>query len=210
MRRSPGVTVTGTASVEIEPDIVLAALGVDVRSTDISTALRTAEESLARMRDALLEGGVDRSGLRSSRSTIWRETVTDGAGENTTVTHVRLGLQVTVREVASAGDLIHAALTAGGADASMDSMDFGVSDSRDALAQARDAAFDDARRVAEAYATRAGRSLGEVTSITEGPDIQPRPMSKMAFAAAADSMPVEPGRASVGASVTVTWELGTP
>lgn len=210
MRRSPGVTVTGTASVEIEPDIVLAALGVDVRSTDISTALRTAEESLARMRDALLEGGVDRSGLRSSRSTIWRETVTDGAGENTTVTHVRLGLQVTVREVASAGDLIHAALTAGGADASMDSMDFGVSDSRDALAQARDAAFDDARRVAEAYATRAGRSLGEVTSITEGPDIQPRPMPKMAFAAAADSMPVEPGRASVGASVTVTWELGTP
>lgn len=207
MRRAPGVTVTGTASVEIVPDIVLAALGVDVRSTDISTALRTAEESLARMRDALLEGGIDRSGLRSSRSTIWRETLTDGAGENTTVTHVRLGLQVTMRDVAAAGDLVHAALTAGGADASMDSMDFGVSDSTDALARARGAAFDDARRVAEAYAARAGRSLGEVTSITEGTGNDPRPMPKMAFAAAADSMPVEPGQTSVGASVTVTWEL---
>ncbi|WP_420112220.1 SIMPL domain-containing protein [Pseudactinotalea sp.] len=200
--------MTGSASVETVPDIVLASLGVDVRSTDISTALRTAEESLARMRDSLLEGGVDRAGLRTSRSTIWREVVTDGAGTNTTVTHVRLGLQVRMREVATAGDLVHAALAAGGVDATMDSMDFAVSDTREALVQARDAAFDEARRIAEAYAARAGRALGEVTSITEGAvGTAPGPMPKVAFAAPAGSMPVEPGQTSVDASVTVTWEL---
>lgn len=208
MGTESGVTVTGSASVDIAPDIVLAALGVDVRSDDLSTALRTAEDSLARMRDAFLEGGVDRAGITSTRSTIWRE---DRNGENgemlTALMHVRLGLRVRMREVNTAGDLVHAALAAAGADASMDSLDFAVSDSTEAVAQARDAAFDNARDIAGAYAACAGRELGQVTTIVEGAT-GGGPAPRMAFAAmdkAQASMPVEPGQSTVGASVTVTW-----
>lgn len=209
MGSDTGVTVTGSASVETIPDIVVAALGVDVRAADISTALRTAEASLARMRDALLAGGVDRTDLRSTRSNIWREDRTEDSGATTTVIHVRLGLQATLRAVAVAGELVHAALAAAGTDASMDSLDFAVSDAGPALVRARDAAFDDARHVAAAYAARAGRALGRVISIVEGSGGE-GPAPRAAYAVmekAVRSMPVEPGQQSVTAAVTVTWEL---
>ncbi|WP_156251718.1 SIMPL domain-containing protein [Pseudactinotalea terrae] len=210
MRRDEGVTVTGSASVDVVPDIVLATLGVDVRSDDLATALRTAESSLARMRDVFLEGGVDRSGIASTRSAIWRE---DRPGEHgqilATVMHVRLGLRVTLRSAAAAGDLVHAAVAAAGADASMDSLDFAVSDSTEAMARARDAAFDNAREIAAGYAARAGRGLGQVRAIVEGlagDTISPR-TTFAAMEKGRASMPVEPGQQAVTAAVTVTWEL---
>ncbi|GAB2606330.1 SIMPL domain-containing protein [Pseudactinotalea suaedae] len=206
---SHGVTVTGSASVDVTPDIVLAALGVDVRSEELSTALRSAEDSLARMREVLLEGGVQRSGIRSTGSTIWREDRAGNDGQvQATVMHVRLGLHVRLHEMAAAGDLVHAALAAAGADATMDSLDFAVSDTAAALAQARDAAFDDAREIATAYAARAGRALGRVTTIVDGA-AGGSPTPRMAFAAMdkAQAMPIEPGQQSVTASVTVTWDL---
>ena len=55
MHGHEGVTVTGSAAVDVEPDIVVAEVGVDVREPDVTTALRTAEERLALMRDAFLE-----------------------------------------------------------------------------------------------------------------------------------------------------------
>jgi len=206
---SPGVTVTGSASVDIAPDIVLAALGVDVRSEELATALRSAEDALARMRETFLTGGVQHSGIRTSGSTIWREDRTGGDGQvQATVMHVRLGLHVRLHEMAAAGDLVHAALAAAGADATMDSLDFAVADPTEAMAQARDAAFDNAREIATAYAARAGRALGRVIAIVEGQGGgSPAPRSAFAAMDRAQAMPIEPGQQSVTASVTVTWDL---
>lgn len=208
MRGHEGVTVTGSASVDVEPDIVVADMGVDARDADVSTALRAAETSLDRMREVLLQHGVEHPDLRTSQTSIWRQDRTDDAGVvvGTTV-HVRLGLQVTVRDLDTAGDLVHAALEAAGPVAQMNSLSFAVSDAAGPLAQAREAAFDDARAVAEAYATKAGRPLGPVVSVVEQPQnapVVPRAL-KAGMEMARAAVPVEPGVQSVSASVTVRW-----
>lgn len=209
MHGHEGVTVTGSASVDVEPDIVVADVGVDVRDEDVSTALRTAEERLALLRDALVQRGVERPDMRTSQTSVWRQDRTDGSGAVVaTEVHVRLGLSVTLREVATAGDLVHAALAAAGPVAQMNSLGFAVSDGAAALAQARDAAFDDAQRVATAYAAKAGRSLGQVVAVVEEPAGGPVPVARLMKAAAdasAESVPVEPGQQRVSASVRVTW-----
>ena len=68
------------------------------------------------------------------------------------------------------------------------------------------AAMDDARLSAETLAAAAGRSLGKVTSATEGGGATPMPFAEKA--AAMDSgTPVEAGTQEVTASVTVTYSL---
>lgn len=209
MHGHEGVTVTGSASVDVEPDIVVAEVGVDVRHEDISVALRTAEEALGQMRAALLERGVTRADMRTSQTSIWRQDRTDDRGEVTGSTvHVGLGLSVTLREIATAGDVVHEALAAAGPVARMSSLSFAVSDAEAALLQAREAAFDDARSIAEGYAARAGRPLGAVRTVLEQP-VGSSPAPRMLAAAGARaSLPVEAGQQSVSASVTVTWAFG--
>jgi len=208
MRGHDGVTITGSASVDIEPDIVVAEVGVDVRETDVTTALATAEARLAQMRDAFVEHDVARTDLRTAQTSIWRDDRTDDAGAVISATVVRLGLRVTLRDSAAAGEIIHAALAAAGPVAQMNSLSFASSDASAALAAARDAAFDDAQAVATAYAARAGRSLGAVVAVVEQPNGEaPMPRMLKASADARGSLPVEPGQQSVSASVTVTWSF---
>lgn len=206
MHGHEGVTVTGSAAVDVEPDIVVAEVGVDVREPDVTTALRTAEERLALMRDTFLEHGVVRADIRTAQTSIWRDDRTDDAGTVTVATVVRLGLRVTLRDVGAAGDLVHAALAAAGTVAQMNSLSFATSDAAAALARARDAAFDDARAIATAYAAKAGRELGPVVAVVEQPaGGPPTPRMLRASADARASLPVEPGQQSVAATVTVTW-----
>jgi len=208
MHGHEGVTVTGSAAVDVEPDIVVAEVGVDVREPDVTTALRTAEERLALMRDAFLEGGVDRADIRTAQTSIWRDDRTDAAGTVTVATVVRLGLRVTLRDVGNAGDLVHAALAAAGPVAQMNSLSFATSDAAAALARARDGAFDDARAIATAYAAKAGRELGPVVAVVEQPvGGPPTPRMLRASADSLASLPVEPGQQSVSATVTVSWSF---
>ena len=74
---------------------------------------------------------------------------------------------------------------------------------RDALTQARDAAFADAEAKAQQLAALAGRRLGRVRWIDERPSGGgPRPMMAMR-AAVAESMPVATGDAEVSVEITV-------
>ena len=208
MHGHDGVTITGSASVDVEPDIVVAEVGVDVREADVSAALTTAEQRLGEMREAFLARGVERPDIRTAQTSIWRDDRTEQDGTVISATVVRLGLRVTLRDSATAGDIVHAALAAAGTAAQMNSLSFATSDAGAALARAREAAFDDAQTVAAAYAARAGRSLGQVIAVVEEPmGAVPMPRMLKASADAAGSLPVEPGQQSVSASVRVTWGL---
>lgn len=200
-----GVTVTGSAGVEVEPDVVVAELGVDVRAEDVTAALGEATQALERLRAALLESGVARIDLRTGQTSIWRQDVHDEQGPRTVV-HAVLGLTATLRDAAAAGDLIQQALGAAGSAAQMNGISFAVSDAGEALVQAREAAFADARAVAERYALAAGRSLGQVLAVAQTGGQAPSPrMERGAATALAASVPVEGGQQSVTASVTVRW-----
>lgn len=206
--RSDGVRVQGTGSVDVVPDVVFADLGVQARGAELGHTLASAEATLRRMLDSLAAHGVDQVDLRTTQTSVWHEDRTNAEGVLVaSVVHVDLGLRATIRELSRAGDLVHAALADGGADARMSSLAFGLADPGAAQRQARDRAFADAAAKAEQFAALAGRSLGDVVSISEGGG-PGRPgfadMRQMAMPAGG-AMPVEGGQQAVAASVSVCW-----
>lgn len=202
--RRRGVTVAGSASVHVVPDVVTAVLGAHVRASDVQDALARAEEALGALRASLLADGVAEPDLRTEATNVWREDARAEGGAP--VVTVRLTLRAVVRDVGGAGGVVHRALAAAGEAAQLDSLTFGVTDPGAAAAQARDAAFADAQGRAAQLARLAGRSLGAVVEVedVDGGPPTPRPLARGAVAMAA-TLPVDAGDQLVQATVRVRW-----
>ena len=197
-----GVTVTGAGAAEVVPDRAIADLGAEARAVDAERALADAGACIDRMRTVLREAGVDDVAMRTTQSTTW----TDGSARGSSRVVARLGLQVQLPDVATAGDVVGAAVVAGGEPARMDGIRLEVSDPTDARARAREAAWADAVARAGHWAALSGRRLGEVQWVTEGgADAAPLRMSRAMGATTAMSVPVEAGQQTVSADVTVRW-----
>ena len=203
-RRGPrgGVTVTGSGEAEAVPDVAIADLGAEARAVDAERALAEAGECLDRMRAVLRDAGVDDLSLRTTQSSTW----TDSSATGSSRVVARLGLQVTLRDLAVAGDVVSAAVVAGGEPARMDGIRFEISDPSGPRARARAAAWADAVARATQWAELAGRQLGEVQWVTEGgADAAPLRMGRAMGVAKAMSVPVEAGQQTVSADATVRW-----
>ncbi|WP_421732505.1 SIMPL domain-containing protein [Cellulomonas sp.] len=203
-RRGPrgGVTVTGFGEAEAVPDVAIADLGAEARAVDAERALAEAGECLDRMRAVLREAGVEDRFLRTTQSSTW----TDGSARGSSRVVARLGLQVRLHDVAVAGDVVGAAVVAGGEPARMDGIRLEVSDPTQPRVLAREAAWADAVARATHWATLSGRRLGEVQWVTEGGSAgAPMAMDWMGGSAKAMSVPVEAGQQTVSANVTVRW-----
>lgn len=196
------MTVTGSGEAEAVPDTAVADLGAEARAVDAERALTEAGECLDRMRAVLRDAGVDDLSVRTTQSSTW----TDTSAVGTSRVVARLGLQVTLRDVAVAGDVVGAAVVAGGEPARMDGIRFELSDPTQPRARAREAAWADAVARATQWAALAGRRLGEVQWVTEG-GADAVPLRGMGLAKAM-SVPVEPGQQTVSADVTVRWAWG--
>jgi len=206
-RRAPrgGVTVTGAGEAEAVPDTAIADLGAEARGVDAERALAEAGLCLDRMRSVLRDAGVGDLAMRTTQSSTW----TDSSATGSSRVVARLGLQVTLRDVAVAGDVVGAAVSAGGEPARMDGIRLEISDPTEPRARAREAAWADAVARATQWATLAGRRLGEVQWVTEGgADVAPLRMGRVMGVAKAMSVPVEAGQQTVSAEVTVRWAWG--
>jgi uncharacterized protein YggE len=114
-------------------------------------------------------------------------------------------VQVLLRDLGAVGDILDAAVQAGGN--RIEGIRFEVSDPAAHLDQAREVAWNDAEHKAEQLADLAGARLGEVLTISEsgrGPQpIVERPMAVEAAAA----VPIEPGSQTIEVDLQVTWLL---
>ena len=89
----------------------------------------------------------------------------------------------------------------------LNGISFGLADPVPSTDEARKAAVVDARHKAELYAAAAGVKVGKVVSINENGGYAPPMMRAEAMAGKSDAVPVQAGELSIGASVTVTFEL---
>jgi uncharacterized protein YggE len=202
-----GVTVRGSGAADAAPDAVVADVATEVRDADVAVALRDATAALAAVRQALRTAGVEDRAVRTGATSTWTEqTGPDGTDLRVVA---RLGLVVTLRDATTAGDVVGAALAAGGPAVRLGGLRLVVSDPAYAQARAREAAWQDAWEKASHLAALAGRALGEVAWVREGePD--PGAVPRFARAASADAfaLPVDAGEQTVHAAVTVRWTWG--
>ena len=202
------VTVIGSGSVRVAPDVVRLDLRVGHDAADVAEALTGATRGITSVIEAVRDAGVADSDIRTLDVSVNQRWDNSGAAVGFTA---QQQLGVVVRRLDATGEILQAGAAAVGNALLVDQVRLDVYARDDAKQQARDAAFANARSKAEQYAALAGAELGEVLGVTEfgaAPVGAPRMMRQAAtMPMAAAGMPVEGGDLDVTESVTVTWGL---
>ena len=171
-----GISVTGRASVAVEPDMAEVRLGINRMEGSPAGALSSVRSAISRVRQALADSGISEvrvSGLNVH--TVWES----HPGPRRVVGHqASASVWTRVDDLAALDTVIEAAVGAGA-----DGVDQLIVDSVDRNEHeiaARAAAVVDAREKAEAVATAAGVTLGSVVHIQEWDAGAPRMERMMA------------------------------
>ncbi len=202
-----GITVTGQAVVYGVPDQASFSVGINELDADVSAAVARANERVAAIMAALQESGVAEADIRTSDFSVWREDRVDASGEEAApVFRAMNSVTVTVRDIATLGDLLSASLDAGANQ--IHSVNFFIAETGELESEARGLALADAQEKAEQLASLAGLTLGQPVSIAEsGPAPADWMQTGYGAAMARESVPVAPGELSVSVAVTVTYGL---
>ncbi len=207
----PGpVTVTGRGSCSQAPDRLTISIGIETRQDSVPDAYAAAAAAVTAILARLRELGVPAPDISSNTLNVRAETNwQEGAGNVVTGYLVSSSLAVQLDYGSEVQDVIAAAVEAGGNDVRLNGLEPSVADPSRAAAQAREAAWADAWAKAGQFAALAGRSLGAVHAVTEGElaAVGPAPVPMMTRAVSVAALPLAAGGTSIGAAVTVTWEL---
>jgi uncharacterized protein YggE len=206
------ISVTGTGTIVVSPDIADVRLGVVVTKPSVKAARETAAEAMTRVVAALKKLGIADKDIQTT--TVSLQPAYDYAGQTNPpkITGYTLanGVAVTIRNLDQTGDVIDDSLAAGAT--SLDGVTFRVDDPAKAQQQARSDAMNQAKANADTLAKAAGVSITGVASITEASAPVPYPVyfGGAAMAPAADSVktPIQPGTTDVTITVTVAYLIG--
>jgi uncharacterized protein len=197
------ITVVGTGEASGAPDTARAQLGVETRAATAGEALEANSTRMAALIARLKELGVKDEDIQTSGFNVGTDYDYE-AGQIRGYT-VSNSVSVVVRDLASLGELLDAAVQAGANN--VYGLSFSVAEPKVLGEQARANAIADAQARAAQMAQAAGLSVGEVLAISEsigGP--VPMPFAEAAMSQKAGA-PIEPGLHGVSAQVQVTFVL---
>lgn len=200
------VTVVGSGEVKGVPDTLTADVSIESIAPDVTTAMNQTNDRQKAVLAALSGGGIDAKDISTTQVSLQPQ-----YGDNSTITGYRASnsIQVKIRKLDSASQVLASIISAGGDATRLNSVSYSIEDDSKLVSDARARAFDDAKDRAQQYAGLSGLSLGKIISISEAqagspPPPPPMPMPRGAMAT---EVPLQPGEQSVGFSVTAVWEL---
>lgn len=201
------VTVIGSGTAAVSPDVVRLDLRVGHEALDVAAALSGASAGVAQVTAAVRAAGVGDADIRTLDASVSQRWDNTGTAVGFTA---QQRLTAIVRRLEAVGEILESAAGAVGNALLVDQVRLDVADRSDGLHRARDAAFADARTKAEQYAVLCGCELGDVVAVAEH-GVAPVGVRQVAMAMEssdmAGRMPVEGGDLELGASITVTWRL---
>ena len=205
------VSVTGVGDADGAPDTLNTDFRIHVTRSTVQSAIDAQATAARRVLAALAKAGVPRHDVRTTDLTIDQHYDNNG---NATGYDASETIRARIMPLVHAGRTISSAATASGNDVSVSGLSFDITDDDPLVAEARTAAYDDARGRAQQYAELAGRSLGRVKTIREEID-RPDPVPyyygdqlyAKSSAAGAASLPVRGGRQTLTVRVSVVWAL---
>jgi uncharacterized protein YggE len=204
------MSVNGTGTVSMTPDIAYIYLGVHSENPSASESVADNNVQTQKVIDALKKLGIDENDIRTTNFSIWPSTQYSPDGLVTGTSYVVDNtVYVTIRDLTKLGDLLDSVISAGAN--TVNSIQFDVADKTEALKQARDEAVKSAELQAQELATVAGVTLGEVQNIGFY-DSVPVPSTftggKGGGGGAADvSIPIQPGQLTLTVTVSMTYEI---
>jgi uncharacterized protein YggE len=205
------VSVTGTGRVRVQPDRFSFNVGVQTQAQTVELAVNENNRRVAAVTDALKKAGAKPEEIQTSGFSIYpQQDYQQNQMPRLIGYQVNNSITVTKKELADAGKLLQAAITAGVNTSS--GLNFTVSDPAKGRDEGLRAAYEDARRKATLLASAAGRTLGQALAISEGtePNLVPRPVAAgrvMAMKAEVSEVPVESGTNELTFTVSVVFAL---
>ncbi|MCC6299848.1 MAG: SIMPL domain-containing protein [Anaerolineales bacterium] len=208
---APTLSVVGTGTADLEPDIAYIYVGVHTELPSAAEAVAQNNAQTQKMIDALTAFGIDAKDIRTTSFSIWPFDKYDpltGASTGEKYYSVDNTVYVTVRDLTKLGNLLDTVIGAGAN--TVNSIQFDVANKDAALKQARADAVVDAKVKAEELAQAAGMSVGAIRSITFT-DSQYYPVYEGRGGGgggeAASAVPINPGQLTFTVTVSVTYEL---
>ena len=201
------VTASGAGSTQAAPDTAEMSFGVTTTSPNAKTALGDASKTAEQIAAAVKKQGIASEDIQTQDVSVYPQTVDQDGKQVITGYQASLSVRVKVRDIARLGEVISAANAAGANNIGGPS--FTIDDPAPARAKAIEEAVADARKSAEAMAEAAGKSVGDVLSMSSSDvAVAPGPMySTSDMAGAAKDVPIEPGQLDISASVVVVFAL---
>ncbi len=207
-----GISVSGEGRASAAPDVAVLGLGVSAKAATVKAASSQAQEAMSDLLDSLEENGVQEKDIQTRQFSIYPEyDYRDGEQILTgyRVTHM---LQVKVRDIDKAGEVIDDAVEAGGDLLQVQTISLTIDDTTALRSEARQEAVADAQARAEELATLAGVTLGKPTYITESV-YTPSPLPPMpravgyAMEEVAPVTEISPGELEVVVNVHITYAI---
>jgi hypothetical protein len=188
-------------------------VGVSAQRESIEAAREAASAAQTGVIAALIDNGVDEKDIQTVQFNVSPQydfSRTNGPGEiiGYIVSNV---VTAKVRELDRAGEAIDAATAAGGNDAVVQGVSFGIDDPTALQAQAREEAVQKAKAQAEQLASNSGAKLGKLLSISESSyyPYYDRGIPTAAGGAAfdAESTPIQSGELEISVTVSVVYAI---
>ncbi len=205
MSDRPFIVVVGQGSAGATPDQCIINIALNASGDSPAQALDRCNEAATRVLAAVEQAGIPRTDVQTVNVSV--QDYRDPGQQQVTARLGSYQLNVRVRVLDELSDAVGALTTAAGDALQIRAMHLTVSDLEPPRRVARLSAVRDAQTKADDLARAAGLQLGAIVSIEEGGGSATVPK---AVRTAASAMPVEPGESTVGASVTVTFELEGP
>ncbi|MFW6075564.1 MAG: SIMPL domain-containing protein, partial [Chloroflexota bacterium] len=194
--------------VSVSPDTGQVRLGVQVTNEDADTALEEANETIDAVTAAIQELGIEEDDITTGSFSIWPEYDYENDRQEVVGYRVNHIVSVKVRDIGLTGDVVSTGVDAGAN--SVETVSFIVEDESEALDQARERAFDNAREKAEKLAELSDGALGPVLNVSEQthtPGPVEREVPEEAEDEDAGSVPFNPDDTIVSVDIQVSWEL---
>ena len=195
------VTVAGHGTTKAVPDSAMVRVAATHQAPTVAEAVAGVDSAMSVVSRVAREY-TDAARIQSSGMQVWSSHDREGRPNGFEASHQ---VSVGVPNLPAASALVVALAEEVGDRLRIEAVRLEISNPAGALAQAREAAFADARARAEHLAGLAGASLGEVLTLVEGGQVAgPAPLRAMA--AMADGG-FEAGESAISGAVTVTWQL---
>jgi uncharacterized protein len=198
------ISVTGTGTIHVTPDMADVQLGVQVTRDTVRAARDDAADAMNKVLAALRALGIADADLQTSYLNIGPFYDYNTSTQRISGYQVSNVINVHVRDLTKLADVIDGSVTAGAT--TVNGVTFDVADRAGAERQAREAAVRDARAHADTLAGAAAVSIVGIVSISESTMVTPWPYPMAARAGAADmATPVLPGTSDVSLTVSVVY-----
>lgn len=206
------ITVSGTGSVAVTPDIATIDLAVVTSGKTAQDAVKTNTEQMKKLIASLVRYSINNEDLCTHGFSIkkYEKTKTNEYHIANRIVRIKAttdepyiasnGLIITIRDINKIGDVLNSIT---GDYTNINDVDFIVSDKlrTSVLDKARQLAVQDAQNRASLLVKSAGATLGDVRTITEQEVYTPR------YSSLSSSVPVSAGKTRVSVGVSITFSI---